>query len=387
MGNEAPNLTKEDLCKPVQAFLQNDSAEPIEWKFEPLTGGFGNRVSLGVYKVTGTASVNGQIQNWQLALKIICLPEDEDWKATSSNPNQYNYWRREAYLLESGFLEQAPTVFVIPQTYAVVPKPNNIVCLWMEYYDAHDDGLWTLERYARIAELLGQFGGFFLQQRKLRDYEWWNGDFLKKWVLEGQTWVAYWNDPEQQMAFWKNPYIQELLGDIENNAVFQFTKLETQILDKLDKVPNTICHGDFFRSNLMAQIVDDKEQIILIDWAYVGPNPLGVDLGSLTFSVITELPELSIAEVDKTIFDSYIRGLKQAGWQGDIKQILFAYSSALVLRISCIWITIMHLSETRITSYSQFADHINAELVTSNKHKADMLNYYARQALDLLKLV
>ena len=285
MSDTVPSLSKDDLIKPVQSLLQSVSAEPIDWQIKALTGGAGNAVSMGVYLVSGTANHNGQMLDWKLVLKMICLPDDEGWKATASYPHQFNYWRREAYLLETGLLEQIPVSLIIPKSYGIVPKADNIVWLWLEYFDSQDDGFWDLERYAHIANLSGQLAGYFLQQEKLPDYEWLNRDFFRQWSPSLSSSVAYWHDLEQRAAFWNNPYIQELLGDIENNALYQFLQLENEILEKLDEMPKTICHGDFYRSNLMAHKIDEAtEEIISIDWAYIGIGSIGEDLGSFSKS-------------------------------------------------------------------------------------------------------
>ena len=96
-------------------------------------------------------------------------------------------------------------------------------------------------------------------------------------------------------------------------------------------MPQTICHFDVFKRNAFAQKTEDGEdQTVLIDWAYVGRGPIGADLSPLIWMSVTfsdvELGEMPYLE--EIVFEGYLEGLQEAGWQGDPKQVRLGYLAA-----------------------------------------------------------
>ena len=54
-GNEPP-LDREVLTNVVRSALSNESVEIRNWHLSKVGGGFGNPVSVGIYRVQGVAS-------------------------------------------------------------------------------------------------------------------------------------------------------------------------------------------------------------------------------------------------------------------------------------------------------------------------------------------
>ena len=79
-------------------------------------------------------------------------------------------------------------------------------------------------------------------------------------------------------------------------------------------------------------MADGDDQTVVIDWAFVGRGPVGADLNPLVWMGIA----LGGVELDKAqaleeiVLEGYLEGLREAGWQGDPRQVRLGYTAASV---------------------------------------------------------
>jgi hypothetical protein len=104
-------------------------------------------------------------------------------------------------------------------------------------------------------------------------------------------------------------------------------------LSALDRLPQTICHFDVFCRNLFARkTAAGEDQTVMIDWAYVGRGPIGADLNPLVLMGISlggvEMDKMR--DLEEIVFEGYLEGLREAGWQGDPQQVRLGYIVASV---------------------------------------------------------
>lgn len=96
------------------------------------------------------------------------------------------------------------------------------------------------------------------------------------------------------------------------------TVVETRLTDpievreRLREFPHVPTHFDFHASNIGTV----GEEVVIIDWAYVGWGPIGHDVGHLALNLD---PDASVepGEAWRTIRVAYCEALAQAGWGGD----------------------------------------------------------------------
>jgi hypothetical protein len=97
---------------------------------------------------------------------------------------------------------------------------------------------------------------------------------------------------------------------------------------------------DAFRRNLFARhTADGRDQTVAIGWAYtgtgaVGEEPVPLVAASLIVRAVTMDEAL---ELDKMVFDGYLKGLREAGWAGDQKSARLGYAAASAMRYSFIF--------------------------------------------------
>jgi len=95
-------------------------------------------------------------------------------------------------------------------------------------------------------------------------------------------------------------------------------------LDVIDRLPATFCHGDAFRRNLFARATADGHcQTIAIDWAVVGIGWIGQDIKILIGNdmALRNVSPADARERDRMAFAGYLDGLRDAGWQGDPRDV------------------------------------------------------------------
>ena len=105
-----------------------------------------------------------------------------------------------------------------------------------------------------------------------------------------------------------------------------------EIVDRLDSLPQTLCHHDFHPANVVGANAD-----VVVDWAYCGLGAFG--LATQASSSRTESPmrrfRRSFAdEVADAVWNGYLAGLREGGWAGDESDVRFAFARGTALRLS-----------------------------------------------------
>jgi hypothetical protein len=105
-------------------------------------------------------------------------------------------------------------------------------------------------------------------------------------------------------------------------------------LDALDRLPQTLCHFDIFRRNLFARRTADGDyESVAIDWAFAGKGALGEELVPLVLGSVMffEVGLDQAQALEEIAFESYLKGLRDAGWRGDPRQVRLGYAAAASL--------------------------------------------------------
>ena len=98
----------------------------------------------------------------------------------------------------------------------------------------------------------------------------------------------------------------------------------------MESLPQTFSHFDSQRRNLFIRKgSDDQDELVLVDWAVCGFGPLGAELFSLIgmSAALLEWPPSEVEQLDKAAFGSYLQGLSESGWSGNIDVIRLAYTA------------------------------------------------------------
>jgi hypothetical protein len=319
VDQELLKLDQAILLLLVRQVMRRDDVELLGWELHTLSSLLGAAALSTVHRLSGTARVGGERCPWSLILKILARP---------SGAAAVAGWDREIAAFRSGLLEDLPRGLVAPRCFGIDER-SEAIWIWMEdVAQADGGGRWPVARFGLAARHLGRFSGRSLAEQPLPDAPW-----LSRALLRGRI--------DQNADFWDGRL--QVNDDALLEQIFPGGLIERarqvwderhQLLDLLDRLPQTLVHGDADRRNLFTRRdTDGEEETAAIDWAWMWVAAVGWDLANLVVASalwyeaeIGDLPVLA-----ETCLAGYFAGLADAGWMGDARlvRVGFAVSAAL----------------------------------------------------------
>jgi Ser/Thr protein kinase RdoA (MazF antagonist) len=177
-------------------------------------------------------------------------------------------------------------------------------------------------------------------------------------------------------------------------AVARLTRLwdEREVfLSALARLPQTFCHRDAFRRNLLlCQSPDRIARPTLIDWEFAGIGAIGEELAALVAASLMfyEVDLAQACALDELTATAYVEGLRAAGWPGDARQVRAGYCTSAALRygLSPVWIVLPIVAdETRYAATEQIFGHTMEEIADHMAACIDLLLERADEARTLLR--
>lgn len=284
---------------------------PGEVQVEPLAHGRGLTATVDVARVRwGGAS----------AVRKVVSPAVGD-----PRPSHFRYWRREVLAYEEGV--PAPyreAGLRPPRVLATRALEDGAVALWLEDVRGAPGTSWGPERYAVAARAMGRAQGA-LHVAPPPARPWWSRGFLSDYL---EYWAATpWHLLDDDEAWAAPPIAAHFPGGLRP-AMTRLHRERAAFLGWLRAAPRTLAHLDFWVSNL----IDADGETVLLDWAFLGDGALGEDVGNLVpeASLDLWLPATLLPEIDRLVFDAYVGGLREAGWDGDPGAVRLAMCAAAV---------------------------------------------------------
>lgn len=291
----------------------------------------------GVYQVSGFAREQASVHLWSLLLKILCPPESSESSALgafhtydpATDPASLLYWKREALVFQSRFLTDLPPNIAVPLCYGTTEPSADQVWLWFELVTDITGPEWLKSDYCLAAEALGVFGGTHLVDRPVPAAPWLTSDFLRRFTTRATPAV------ERLPSLRSHHVIGRLFSPTVAAGLARIWQMRDLLLNTLDQLPQTFCHFDAHRGNLLVRSTPKGHQLVVIDWATAGSGPVGAD-GCMLLGVATQRKFFDIKEreeLDKSIFSHYLAGLRSVGWLGDECLVRFGYTATIALKI------------------------------------------------------
>jgi hypothetical protein len=316
-----PDIDVAQLAGTVRLALAAPAAIPDDdWTCRPLPGGYGDGV--GIWRLAGTARVGSDRRAWTLVLKA--LPG-------SAGAPAWVDPCREARVYRSGLLADLPGGLVAPRCYAVEDRPDGQTWLWMEAI-ADDPTPWSPSQFARAAEALGRFNGAFLAGTPLPAAAWLSRGWLRLRVETSGPTVA---ELSHLADIGANPVMRQAFPPSRVAALTRLWDERAVCCTALDRVPQTFCHLDAFRGNMLGRRgAAGKAWPVVIDWAFAGIGAVGQELAPLVLMAFPHEDRAGLRRLDAICFAAYLRGLRAAGWDGDASAVRLGFTSAAALRYS-----------------------------------------------------
>ena len=127
------SIDESTLTTAVRRALGSSTADLTSWQLEPVPYSVINRITAGLYRLTGSAADHSSAHRWSVFLKILqhTAPDSVSAFNSSDDPAHWNYWRREALVYASDLLDHLPATIGVPRCYAVTTPTPNTQWLWL----------------------------------------------------------------------------------------------------------------------------------------------------------------------------------------------------------------------------------------------------------------
>jgi hypothetical protein len=360
-----------------------------DWRVTPLAHRIINQVTAGLYRVEGDAWDDDERLAWALVVKVLQgrIESPESPFPPSQDPTHWNYWRREALVFDSELRERLPVGLTMPACYAVEAIGDDEIHLYMEAVVGAPAEQWSTARFALAARQLGRFQGALRAGVTIFDAPWASRGWLRSWVTGP-------NEADEELLedarAWRHPSLAALHG--ARPMVRRLLAERVALLDAQDAAPRTLCHLDCWSANLLSRPGPGTEaETVVLDWAMLGVDALGVDPANLIFDTVWMLrvDALRLPELATAVWNGYVDGLHEGGWQGDMRLVRYAFTASIALRFGMWSFGLVRLAQDP-TRHAEIADRYGETIETVLRARAAVVAHalvLSSEALELRPLL
>jgi hypothetical protein len=288
------------------------------------------------------------------------------------------HWKREYWAMESGLLSKLPGPLVPPRCYGVEEQPDG-AWIWMEHILDHSPRRWGIDEFVFAAEQLGRTTGAWLSSGTKLDYPWLSQKLA-------QTWAEGFGPSEE---VWANEYVSKAWSSSMKERLMAVWAERVRLNAALERLPQTFAHFDSQRRNLMIRArPDGEEELVAVDWAWCGIGPVGADAAILIGNsmILYEADPKMGAQLDKSVFPSYLTGLRAAGWTGNVDEVRLAYAATNALFCG---VTAPHLLTvaTRPDWIARMKENFGVETSECIEHSVQMCTFGVELGEEAIRLM
>ena len=311
-------LDEASLAPIVARALGRERVALGPWRCAPLATDL-YRAERTIARCAGTGRAGDDPRPWSLVLKIVRPPPEAD-----------EGWDREACAYRSGLLADLPGGLAAPRCLAVETDTAGAAWLWLEDVADRFGGRWPLAQYGRAARHLGQFNGAYLAGCPLPTDPW----LVRRWTERHSEPAKIPGALSEIATLTGHPRARQAFPVSVLEAMPRLLRDQPVFVGLLDRLPQTLCHHDAARANLLARRAGRVLETVAIDWESLGPGTVGADIASLVCGTIRrgDYPARRADALDRAVFGGYLRGLRDAGWAGDPDLVRLGFVAAVGLR-------------------------------------------------------
>lgn len=311
-------IDESHLTPIVRLVLEDESATITNWRYDLLKGIGGGVGGNKVLLFQGEADTQSCSQSWRVILKML-TPQPID---SLTGPH---YWLREVEVYRSGFVETLHGKFTVPHCYRIDQFEDEVCWIWLQFVEEIGEERWSDEQFIESAKHLGQFNGYYLAQDKLPSYDWmsinWHGKNLDQIIPLFETFKTAMSNRLYQLGY----------PDDSHAVLLKLWEKRDSYLKMLEPLPETICHYDAFRRNLLAR----PDETVAIDWTFVGAGPVAADVAAMLWVsfVFNNISAEQLDSLYEPMLQAYMQGLADMGAEVDESVVRLGYAASFVVRV------------------------------------------------------
>jgi hypothetical protein len=293
--------------------------------------------------------------------------------AASTDPEHWNYWRREADAYLSEPLREGLKAAGLDMADANIEETDTGVVLWLEDVAGTPGTDFLLDDHAAVAAALGRWQA----HGPLRE-TWASRRFLRDYSASKPARYELVEDD----AAWGQPLIANCWPPGLRDGWRKLLANREHLLTITESLPRTRSHLDVWVSN---EIRRPAGPIVLLDWAFAGDGAIGEDLGNHIPDAVFDLfwPAERIGELDEICFDAYLHGFREAGWHGDERDVRLGVVASCV---KYAWLLPRLLEGAAATSHQAYHQTADSDQLYQQRGAALMhLATWCDEALRLAK--
>ena len=122
----------------------------------------------------------------------------------------------------------------------------------------------------------------------------------------------------QDEGIWTHPVVTPAFAENLRHDLVAAAGTLPAVVDELEALPHGTAHGDACTRNLL--VAADRRELVLIDFGFWGPQPLGFDLGQLLIGEVQlgERPAAALPDDERECLAAYVAGLRAEGCAADV---------------------------------------------------------------------
>jgi Phosphotransferase enzyme family len=287
--------------------------------------------------VTGTADAGAGPRPFRLFVKHVhrfdrspffaTVPPEVRAFATNAVP-----WQTEALVYRSDLAALLPEGLGMPRCLAVHDLDEGSRSIWLEALDPVP-GPWSDAEHTEAARLLGRLSGSSrVAALAALDPQAWHIDLMVSGRLKHGVIPPLLDDD-----LWRHPALAGSYGPALRGRLLDAAAHVEDIAAEFAALPTAASHGDACPGNLLR--VPGRHGLVLIDFNFWRPQPLGHDLGQLLagdlqLGVRPALTTDEVAALDDTMLQAYVEGLCEEGSDADPSVVRRGHAVSMMLFVA-----------------------------------------------------
>jgi hypothetical protein len=298
----------------------------LNWTVEPIDHANLIDTTGGLFHVHGHPRDSDAPADWSCVVKVVQQSEISECDA----PDSWCYWRREAAFYSSDLPASLPAALRAPECYAVTERSASC-WVWLERVADDLVEVWQLDDYHRVAVAAGESAGAHLARGRPPSRPWLVPGFARSVLAEGGLWSGFMSRESTESA-WSAPLVQQSFDRVDNERYDSLWARRHDLLAVLERLPQMLCHNDFHRRNVLLPR-DGTRSPVVVDWAFAGSGGVATDAAQLTAGTLffCDVDIRQAQDLDDTVFDGYLEGLRRSGWDGDERLVRLGLAASIAL--------------------------------------------------------